>query len=160
MYFYVVESLKKTGYILIALVYLFLSTGIALIKTNCLCSENTIISLYDISDSESEILSDQNCCEETFPKDENNKGIEYSSCGCSIPIVTYLKLNNHPGSETKLEYPVGKILFIVYSSVEILLNLENLSSDVEKYPIYSPPEKPYGRILISLLNQRKIALTA
>jgi len=155
-----VESIKKIGYILIALVYLFLSTGIALVKSNCLCSDNTIISFYDISDSEGEIHSGENCCEETHPKDEKKKGSEYSSCGCATPTVTYLKLSNHPGSETKLEYPVGKILFIVYSSAEILLNIENLSSDIEQYPIYSPPEKPYGRILISLLNQRKIALTA
>jgi len=155
-----VESIKKIGYILIALVYLFLSTGIALVKSNCLCSDNTIISFYDISDSEAEILSGENFCEETHPNDEKKNVSDYSSCGCATPTVTYLKLSNHPGSETKLEYPVGKILFIVYSSAEILLNIENLSSDIQKYPIYSPPEKPYGRILISLLNQRKIALTA
>lgn len=154
------ESLKKIGYLLIALVYLFLSTGVALIKTNCLCTESTTISIYDISDSESEILSHQNCCETTLPASENINDNEHRSCGCDIPIITYLKLANHPGSETKLEYPVGKSIFIVYSPYDLNVKLENISTEVEIYPHYSAPEKPYGRMLISFLNQRKIALTA
>lgn len=154
------ESFKKIGYLLIALVYLLLSTGVALVKTNCVCADLTDISVYDISDTHSESLSDHNCCEESLPVNGNNHANEHSACGCDIPTVTYFKLTNHPGSETKLEYPFGKTLCIAYFPETIIFSVENVPAEVVEYPNYSPPEKPYGRILISFLNQRKIALTA
>jgi hypothetical protein len=155
-----VKSLKKIGYILIAFVYLFLSTGVALVKTNCLCSDSSNISFYDISDSNSEIITHSICCGETLPISKNNDDNEHAACGCDIPVITYLKLNNHPGSDTKLEYPAGKAYVTGYLPNEIIVNLENVTSEAEIYPYYSPPEKPFGRILISFLHQRKIALIA
>lgn len=125
-----------------------------------MCIDKTNISFNAISAVENNSLSDQHCCEEHLPSPENNKETNPSDCGCDIATVTYLKLVNHPGSETKLEYPVGKTLCIAYVPASIILLLENAAAEVKTLPPYSPPEKPYGRILISFLNQRKIALTA
>lgn len=154
------ESFKKIGYLLIALVYLFLSTGVALVKTNCVCADLTNVSIYDLSDAQDEIFADQHCCEETLPAGDNEKHNELNDCGCDIPVVTYFKLTHHAGSDTKLEYPTGKTICLVYTSDAIILDLENVSTEKEIVPYYPPPKKPYGRILISFINQRKIALTA
>ena len=149
------ESIKKIGYILIALVYLFLSTGIVLVKTNCLCSDITNISINKISDTEDEIHAHQNCC-----TSENIKDHEHPLCGCDIPEIAFLNLTHQPGSNIKLEYPVWKTFSIVNIFHEISHPIKNDSAEIEIIPAYPPPEKPSGRILISLLNQRKIALTA
>lgn len=131
-----------------------------MVKTNCLCSDSTKLSLYDISDAKDNILADQNCCEKDLPSEDNSRENHSADCGCDSPTVTYIKLNSHHGSDTNLEYPSGKIIGLVEKAEVIILTLEHPSVTEETYPYYLPPEKPYGRILISFLNQRKIALSA
>lgn len=155
------ESLKKILVFLIAGFYLFLSTGVTLLQTHCLCSDSTSISLYAASESCTERISDHDSCEENSNCADSSTASGHDDCGCDAPVVTYLKLTNHLGDGSNLEYPLEKHLSLIPCSEIEFLRINVLPSLPIVYPDYSPPENPlYGRYLISFLNQRKIALTA
>lgn len=152
---------RKILVFVIAVVYLFLSTGITLLKTHCLCSGSTRISLYVDSESCEEIVSDHGCCEQEKHCDDSAAGEQNHSCGCDEPIVTYLKLTSHLADGSNLEYPNNKPLFLVHYKEASILKPVVFSIGSTGYPEYSPPENtPYGRYLITLLHQLKIALAA
>lgn len=155
------ESLKKIGVFFIVGLYLFLSTGVTLLQTHCLCSDSTRISLYVDPDSCVETVYGQDCCEQGSQCDDNQSDHEHPFCGCDKPIVTYLKLSNHLGDGSALEYPTGKLICLDFIPQEEPLQKIVFLSPSIKYSDYSPPENTrYGRYLIALLSQRKIALAA
>lgn len=155
------KSWNKILLFVTAIVYLFLSTGVTLLQTHCLCSDSTRISLYAASESCDTENSDHGCCEEEKNHQESPVNQKHPFCGCDEPIVTYLKLTNHLDKGSNFEYPIGKQLSLVQCSESKLLQIINSTSLPIVYPEYSPPENPlYGRFLISFLHQRKIALTA
>ena len=155
------ESLKKILLIFIAGLYLFLSTGVTLLQTHCLCSDSTRISIYADSDSCMETVTGQDCCEHESPMNDNQADHKHPFCGCDEPIVTYLKLANHLGDGSALEYPTGKLMCLDHFPQEKLLQKIIFLPEPIKYSDYSPPENPrYGRDLITFLSQRKIALAA
>ena len=161
MYFYAVESLKKILLFLIAVIYLFLSTGVTMLQTHCLCSDSTSISFYSASGSCNESVSDHSCCEDEIYHNSIYTGHKVHDCGCDKPIVTYLKLTNHLDDNSELQYTAGKTLSLSQCMVTTLHKVINTAPDPIKYPDYSPPENSlYGRSLIAFLNQRKIALIA
>lgn len=141
--------------------YLFLSTGVMLFQTHCLCSDTSRISLYAAADSCTEIFPDQNCCGENDACGRIYLSEESHSCGCEDPQATYLKLAIHVGEDSHLEYPFVK-QFLLANVPEIESGLDVVSSEEPvTHPYYSPPENQYfGRYLINFLNQRKIALPA
>ena len=155
------ESLKKILLFFIAGLYLFLSTGVILLQTHCLCSDSTRISLYADSESCEEMVSDHGCCECENSCNDPNTSPKHDSCGCDKPIVTYLKLTNHLADGSNLEYSINKPLFLVHYKEASSLKPVVFSLGSTGYPDYSPPENThYGRYLITLLHQRKIALAA
>ena len=155
------NPIKKILLFVIAVVYLFLSTGVTLLQTHCLCSDSTRISLYAASESCNEIISDDGYCDEENKCQDIPTGHKDHSCGCDEPIVTYLKLTNHPDEGSNLEYSIGQQLTLVHFREALTLQLSVFSTGSTIYPDYYPPEDPlFGRFLIAFLNQRKIALTA
>lgn len=161
MYFCFVNQLKRILVFVIAVIYLFLSTGVALLETHCLCSDSKSISLNSASEPCYESISDHSCCtgedqhKEEYPPENSH------DCGCEEPVVTYLKLTNHLGDSSHLQYPNAKNLGLVNRVETALLKLMDSSSETAAYPDYLPPENTlYGRYLITFLNQRKIALLA
>jgi len=156
-----VDKLKKILLFLSAVVYLFLSTGVTLLKTHCLCSDSTSISFYSNSESCHESISDHSCCEEDIPLENPGTGPIDHDCGCDEPMVTYLKLTHHLGDGSYLQYPGANKISLIHCSTSLLIEVINTSSKTDLYPDYLPPENSlYGRSLITFLNQRKIALTA
>lgn len=155
------ESLKKILVFFIAGLYLFLSTGVTLLQTHCLCSDSTRISLYADPESCLETSPGQDCCEHGSQCDDNQADHKHPFCGCEKPIVTYLKLTNPLNDGSALEYPIGKLICLDQFPHEKFLQKVILLPEPIKYSDYSPPENPrYGRYLISFLSQRKIALAA
>lgn len=161
MYFCSVDKLKSILVFLIAVIYLLLSTGVALLETHCLCSDSKIISLNSTSDPCDESISDHNCCGEEDQHKDVCQPEKSHDCGCEEPVVTYLKLTNHLGESSHLQYPNAKNLGLVNKVETTLLKLIDLSSETAAFPDYLPPENAlFGRYLITFLNQRKIALLA
>jgi hypothetical protein len=153
--------MKKILLFFIAGLYLFLSTGVTLLQTHCLCSDSTRISLYADSESCMEAVAGQDCCEQDSQCSDNQTDHEHPFCGCEEPIVTYLKLSNHLGDGSALEYPTGKLICLDHLPKEKLLQKIVFLPEPIKYSEYSPPENErYGRVLITFLSQRKIALAA
>ena len=103
-------------------------SGVTLLETHCVCSDSTSISLYTTSESCNEIIPDHSCCESENTCNEyfvsHNK---HHSCGCNEPIVTYLKLTNHVGEGSYLEYPKSQQLYLVHfpeaESFRIIISL-------------------------------------
>jgi hypothetical protein len=154
-----VESIKKISLFLLTVFYLFLSTGVTLLKTHCLCSDSTRISLYTETKSCNDAIPEHTCCEEVNSCESCNAGHDHHTCGCDSPVVTYLKLTDHFGEDSELEYPLAKQLTLMYFSEVKSLKTIAFSSEPTIYPDNSPPENPlYGRNLINFLHQRKIAL--
>lgn len=154
------ELLKKILLFFIAALYLFLSTGVTLLQTYCQCSDSTRISLYADPEPCLEIVSGQDCCEHVSPCDAPQTDHQHPY-SCDKTSVTYLKLINHQGDGSTLEYPSGKLIYLDPLPNEKLLQKIDLLPEPIKYSDYSPPENPrYGRFLIAFLNQRKIALAA
>ena len=160
MYFCCMQYYKRILTFIFTVFYLFLSTGVTLLETHCVCSDSTSISLYTTSESCNEIISDHTCCDGENTCTEYFVGNETHSCGCNEPIVTYLKLTNHFGEDSVLEYPIVQKLCVVYSPETVSFRVI-ISPESSVYPDYLPPENPlFGRFLITFLSQRKIALTA
>lgn len=153
------DSIKKISLFLLTVFYLFLSTGVTLLKTHCLCSGSIRISLYTEAESCNDAVSDHTCCGEENLSESSNDSSEHHSCGCEAPVVTYLKLTNHFGEDSELEYPLAKQLILMYFPEVESLQTVAFSPEPTVYPENSPPENPlFGRNLINFLHQRKIAL--
>ena len=156
------NSFKHILLFVFTVFYLFLSTVITLFETHCVCSGSNSVSLFVASETCNEIIPDHDCCREVQKNTCENCQIAHlhHSCGCNEPIVTYLKLTNHLGEGSALEYPIVQKLCVVYSPETASFRVI-ISPESSVYPDYSPPENLlYGRFLITFLNQRKIALTA
>ena len=159
MYFCFVDNLKRILVFLIAVIYLFLSTGVALLETHCVCSDSKSISLNSPSEPCYESIADHNCCGEEDQHLNLYSPEENHNCGCEEPVVTYLKLTNHLGDSSHLQHQNGKSLSLMIKAETALLKMMDLSSETVTFPDYLPPENTfYGRYLITFLNQRKIAL--
>lgn len=156
------NSLRQILFILLAVVYLFLSTGVVLFKTHCVCTGNNSVSLFAASESCNDIISDHNCCGDEKTTCENcQKDHQPHSCGCDEPIVTFLKLTDHFNEGSDLEYPFSKQLTLICFFDTESIQVVDTSISIEVFPYYSPPQKVlFGRFLINFLNQRKIALFA
>lgn len=153
------DSIKKISLLLLTVFYLFLSTGVTLLKTHCVCSDSTRISLYTEAESCNEALREHTCCADVVTCESCDPSHEHHTCGCDSPIVTYLKLTDHFGEDSELQYPLAKqLVLICFPEVESLQTVA-FSPEPTVYPENSPPENPlYGRNLINFLHQRKIAL--
>ena len=161
MYFCSVDKLKNILVFVIAVVYLFLSTGVALLETHCLCSNSKSISLNSASEPCYESISDHTCCGEEDQHTDGYPSEKSHDCGCEEPVVTYLKLTSHLVDGSLGQYPNGKNLSLMNKVETALLKTLEASSKTVTYPEYLPPENTlYGRYLITFLNQRKIALLA
>ncbi|HET6559361.1 MAG TPA: hypothetical protein VFG54_18700 [Prolixibacteraceae bacterium] len=155
------DKLKSILVFLIAVIYLFLSTGVALLETHCLCSDSKSISLNSNSDPCYESISDHSCCGEENQHTDGVPPEKSHDCGCEEPVVTYLKLTSHLVDGNHGQYPNGKNLNLVSGVETALLKMVDTSSETVAYPDYLPPDNTlYGRYLITFLNQRKIALLA
>lgn len=155
------NSFRKILIFGLTVFYLFLSTGVMLFQTHCLCSDTSRISLYTAADSCTETMPEQNCCGENDACGSIYLNKESHSCGCEDPQATFLKLTIHVGGDSHPEYPFVKQLLLA-NVPETASGLDVVSSDKPAtFPYYSPPENQYyGRYLINFLNQRKIALFA
>lgn len=161
MYICLMNACKHFLVIILTVFYLFLTTGVTLLSTHCLCSDSMNISLYTESESCFDAIPGHICCEDTNSCNDCDLNYEHHSCCCGEPIITYLKLTNHLNEDSNLEYPMGKQLYLSHFPKTTSFQLIVASSEVLVYPEYSPPESLlYGRFLITFLNQRKIALTA
>lgn len=159
MYFCSVDKLKRILVFLIAVIYLFLSTGVALLETHCLCSDSKSISLNSASEPCYESISGHSCCGDENQHINVNSAQKNHDCGCEKPVVTYLKLTSHLVDGSYGPYSNGKSLSLVCKVETALLKMMETSSETIAYPEYLPPENTlYGRNLITFLNQRKIAL--
>lgn len=161
MYFCSVDNLKRILVFLTAVIYLFLSTGVALLETHCLCSDSKSISLNSPSETCYESMSDHSCCgdenehKDVYPPEKSH------DCGCEEPVVTYLKLTSHISDGANGQYSNGKNLSLISREEADLLMRIDSSSETVTHTDYLPPENSlYGRYLITFLNQRKIALLA
>jgi len=155
----VVDSLKKILIFLLAVFYLFLSTGVTLLETHCLCSNSTNVSLFVESDTCHDVVSNHSCCSNE-KEDASSEPAEHfkHSCGCDSPIVTYLKLTDHFSEDSKFEYTFVKQLCFDQSYEELSFIPIVLSEKTPTYQNYSSPENHFfGRFLINFINQRKIA---
>ncbi|MBC8004945.1 MAG: hypothetical protein H7X84_05690 [Verrucomicrobia bacterium] len=161
MYFCFVDKLKSILVFVIAVIYLFLSTGVALLETHCLCSDSKSITLNSASEPCYESIFDHNCCGEEDQLKDVYQPENSHDCGCEEPQVTYLKLTSHLGDSSTLQQSNGKYLNFVSRIETALLKRMDSSTETVAYPDYLTPEDPlYGRFLITFLNQRKIALLA
>jgi len=154
-----VESIKKILFFLLAVYYLFLSTGVTLLETHCLCSNSTNVSLFVESDTCNDAVSSHSCCsnEEESSVSEPIDQFQHS-CGCDSPIVTYLKLTDHFGEDSSFEYTFVKQLCFDQSFDLLTLSHIVLSKEIRSYQNYSSPGNHlYGRDLLNFINQRKIA---
>lgn len=147
--------------LLLAVFYLFLSTGVMLFQTHCECSDSTSISLYAEPEvCVDDVAADASCCSHPESSKKNDDS-PCNSCGCDTLTATYLKLTDHSGADSGLEYPFAKQLFLVYFSEAIPSRIIDTSNSPEVFPDYSPPQNyPSGRFLINFISQRKIALLA
>lgn len=156
------NSFKHLLVFIFSVFYLFLSTGVTLFRTHCECSGSNSVSLFVASETCNEIIPDHDCCSEEQITHENCQ-IDHlhHDCGCTEPIITYLKLTNHFGEDSNLEYPIAKQFSLVHFAQAELIQIIDTSANPQVFPNYSPPENLlYGRFLITFLNQRKIALFA
>jgi hypothetical protein len=132
-----------------------------LLQTHCACSGDMSISLYPEVETYNEFIPDHDCCGHEITDENFNIGHALHSCGCGEPLFTYLKLTNHPGEDSELEYSRSEQLNLAYFPEVSSLQLIAFLPESSVYPEYSPPANPlYGRFLITFLNQRKIALLA
>lgn len=152
------DSIKKILIFLLAVFYLFLSTGVTLLETHCLCSNSTNVSLFVESDTFYDAVAVHSCCsneEETA----SSEPVEHfmHSCGCGLPIVTYLKLTDHFSEDSTFEYTLVKQLCFDESYDLLSFSPPVLSEKTLTYQNYSSPENHFfGRYLLNFINQRKI----
>jgi hypothetical protein len=154
-----VESIKKILFFLLAVYYLFLSTGVTLLETHCLCSNSTNVSLFVESDSCHDIVSSHSCCSNEKESAVSEPIDQFKhSCGCDSPIVTYLKLTDHFGEDSNFEYTFVKQLYFDQSFELLSFSPKVLSEKTNTYQNYLSPENHLsGRELINFIHQRKIA---
>lgn len=145
--------------LIVTVLYFFLSTGVNLFRTHCECSGSTSISLFADSESNCDVTSEDSCCSDKKSCEAGEPGSEYKFCECDSPLVTYLKLTDHFGEDSNLEYPFAKQLFLVHFSEAEPIRDFILSETPKIYSFYTPPQHTlYGRFLLNYINQRKIAL--
>ena len=162
MYFCAVNYFRQILVFLLAVFYLFLSTGVVLFQTHCACSDSTSISMY----TEPEVCIDNvvavgSCCSQTESGDNTDDIQTCKSCNCDTPTITYLKLTDHSGADSGLEYPFAQQLFLVNFPEAVLCQIIDTSNSPKVFPDYSPPQNyPHGRFLLNFINQRKIDLLA
>lgn len=160
-YIWVVDSMKKIVIVFLAVVYLFLSTGVTLYQTLCDCVGGVSVSLFVESETCDEILPDHHCAADENACAQCDVGHVHGSCGCDSPRVNYLKLTDHFGVNSNLVPPLSEPYFLIGSCEPGILNLQPFQAKSPVFLDYSPPENPFfGRNLINFINQRKIALTA
>lgn len=153
------NSLRQLVVLSIAVLYFFLSTGVILFRTHCECSGSTSISLFAGSESNCDVTSEDSCCSDKKSCETGEPGLEYNFCECDSPLVTYLKLTDHFGEDSDLEYPFAKQLFLIHFSASEPILDNRLSEEPKVYSLYSPPQHAlYGRFLLNYINQRKIDL--
>lgn len=148
--------------LLLAVFYLLLSTGVVLFQTHCACSDSTRISMYtEPGVCIDDVVAGESCCSQAELGDKKNDIQTCKSCNCDAPTITYLKLTDHSGVDSGLEYPFAQQLFLVNFPEAVLRQIIDTSNSPEVFPDYSPPQNyPHGRFLLNFINQRKIDLLA
>jgi len=156
-----VNALKKIGIVSLAVVYLFLSTGVTLYKTFCECVGHESISLFQESETCNELIPDHNCSATHEHCDQCSTGDTHHSCdcGCGSPTISFLKLTDHFGEDSDIQFTLSAQQNLFLSAeIQIINQTPRIELPVV-YNDYSPPcHQLSGRDLINYLNQRKIAL--
>lgn len=159
VYFWSMNSFKQLVVLIVAVLYLFLSTGVVLFRTHCECSGRTSVSLYAGSQSTCGVSTEDSCCSDHTTSETGTPDSEPGCCSCDSPVVSYLKLTDHSGEDYRLEYPQGKPVFLIPVSVYEPISDFSYSENTKVFSLYSPPPNTqYGRFLLNCINQRKLAL--